>query len=99
MTRSRASWRHQHVAHQLTRSPAQYVGTPWFCRRLKLLGFEQGLVGPFANVGRGFVLRGWDGAEVAVQSVGVVPVRPAQVGELDVLGGFPAPCVRTCSSR
>lgn len=40
--------------------------SPWFCRRLGLLDFDQGLVGPMCIVERGFELGGWDVAEVAV---------------------------------
>ena len=34
-------------------------------------------------------LHRWDVAEVAVQALGVVPVDPAEGGELDVLDGLP----------
>jgi putative transposase len=40
--------------------------TPWVSRRLGLLDSDQGLVGPVCIVERGFELRGWDVAEVAV---------------------------------
>jgi hypothetical protein len=37
--------------------------------------FDQRLVAPSCIVERGFELGGWDVAEVAVQTAGVVPVR------------------------
>lgn len=40
--------------------------TPWVSWRLGLLDSDQGLVGPVCIVERGFELRGWDVAEVAV---------------------------------
>jgi hypothetical protein len=53
------------------------------------LDFDQGLVGPFCSVERGFELCWWYVVEVAVQAAGVVPVNPAQGGQLDVLDGLP----------
>jgi hypothetical protein len=53
--------------------------------------FDQGLVGPFCSVERGFELCWWYVVEVAVQASGVVPVDPAQGGQLDVLDGLPGP--------
>jgi hypothetical protein len=55
------------------------------------LDFDQGLVGPWVIVERGFEFGGWDVAEVGVQAAGVVPVHPAQGGHLDVLGRLPGP--------
>ncbi len=43
--------------------------TPWFCRRLGLLDFGQGLVGPLGIVERGFELGGWNVLEVAVEAL------------------------------
>jgi hypothetical protein len=40
--------------------------TPWFGWRLWLLDFDQGLVGPFRSVERGFVLCGRYVVEVTV---------------------------------
>ena len=54
--------------------------TPWFCRRLGLLDSDQGLVGPWAIVERGFELCGRYVVEVAVQAGGVVPVHPSELG-------------------
>ena len=67
------------------------IETPWFCRRLGLLDFDQGLVGPLCIVERGFELGRWDVVEVAVEAAGVVPVHPAQGGQFDVLDGLPGP--------
>ena len=50
---------------------------------------DQGLVGPFRSVERLFELCWWDVVEVAVQAVVVVPVDPAQRGELEVLDRLP----------
>jgi hypothetical protein len=55
------------------------------------LDFDQGLVGPFRSVEDGFELCGRYIVEVAVQAAGVVPVDPAQGGQLDVLDGLPRP--------
>jgi len=55
------------------------------------LDFDQGLAAPLASVERGFELRGWQVPEVAVQAAGVVPVHPAQGGQLEVLDGLPGP--------
>jgi hypothetical protein len=55
------------------------------------LDSDQGLVGPLCIVERGFELGGWDVAEVAVEAGGVVPVNPAQGGQLDVFDGLPRP--------
>ncbi len=71
------------------------VEAPWVSRRLGLLDSDQGLVGPVCIVERGFELRGWDVAEVAVQAAGVVPVDPTEGGEFYVLDGLP----RSASSR
>lgn len=46
--------------------PLDGCESPWFCRRLGLLDFDQGLVVPLGIVERGFELCGWDVAEVAV---------------------------------
>jgi hypothetical protein len=43
-------------------------------RRLGLLDFDQGLVGPFGCVEDGFELCGWLFVEVGVQAAGVVSV-------------------------
>jgi len=51
--------------------------------------FDQRLVAPSCIVERGFELGGWDVAEVAVETAGVVPVHPALRGQLDVLDGLP----------
>ena len=50
---------------------------------------DQGLVGPFCGVERLLELCLWDVVEVAVQAVVVVPVDPAEGGELDVVKGRP----------
>ncbi len=55
------------------------------------MDFDQGLVGPFRSVERLLELCWWDVVEVAVQAVVVVPVDPAQGGELDILDGLPRP--------
>ncbi|MGZ3387350.1 MAG: hypothetical protein ACXVB5_20900, partial [Isosphaeraceae bacterium] len=47
------------------------VESPWFRWRLGLLDFDQGLVGPFRSVERGFELCGRSVVEVAVQAAGV----------------------------
>jgi hypothetical protein len=45
----------------------QFAGLkPWFCRRLELLDFDQGLVGPFRSVEDVLKLCGWYVLEVAV---------------------------------
>ena len=53
------------------------------------MDFDQGLVGPFRSVEDGFELCGRYVVEVAVQAAGVVPVHPAQGGQLDILDGLP----------
>ena len=63
----------------------------WVCWRLWLLDFDQRLVGPFRSVERFLELCWRDVVEVAVQAVVVVPVDPAEGGELDVLDGLPGP--------
>jgi hypothetical protein len=55
------------------------------------LDFDQWVVGPFCSVERGFELCWGYVVEVAVQPAGVVPVHPAQRGELDILDGLPWP--------
>ncbi len=75
--------------------PRTLYEAPWVSRRLGLLDSDQGLVGPVCIVERGFELRGWDVAEVAVQAAGVVPVDPTEGGEFYVLDGLP----RSASSR
>lgn len=42
------------------------LDTLWVCRRLGLLDFDQVLAAPLGIVERGFELRGWGVAEVAV---------------------------------
>ena len=59
------------------------------------MDFDQGLVGPVGSVERGSQLR-WRNVETAVQPGGVVPVHPAQGGQLDVVDGLPRP--RSCGS-
>jgi hypothetical protein len=68
------------------------VETPWVCRRLGLLDSDQGLVGPWVIVERGFELCRWDVAEVAVQSGGVVCLVRAATSWL-VLGEPDTPSV------
>ena len=53
------------------------------------MDFDQGLVGPFRSVERGFELCGRYVVEEAVQASGVVPVHPAQGGQFDVFDGLP----------
>ena len=53
------------------------------------MDFDQGSVGPFRRVERGFELCGRYVVEVAVQAAGVVPVDPAQGGQFNVFDGFP----------
>src|SRR5262245_21399683 len=65
--------------------------TPWFCRRLGLVDSDQGLIGPWVIVEGGFEFYGWDVAEIAVQTAGVVPVHPAQGAQFDVFDGLPGP--------
>ena len=55
------------------------------------MDFDQGLVGPFRSVERGFELCWRYVVEVAVRPAGVVPVDPSQGGQLDVLDGLPWP--------
>ena len=55
------------------------------------MDFDQGLVAPLGIVERGFELGGWQVPEVAMQAAGVVPVHPAQGGQLEVLDGLPGP--------
>ena len=55
------------------------------------MDFDQGLVGPFRSVERGFELCGRYVVEEAVQAPGVVPVHPTQGGQLDVFDGSPGP--------
>jgi hypothetical protein len=71
--------------------PRDMLETPWFCRRLGLLDSDQWLVGPWCIVERGFELCRRDVVEVAVEPAGVVPVHPAQGGQLDVLDDLPRP--------
>ena len=52
---------------------------------------DQGLVGPFRSVERLLELCWRHVIEIAVQAVVVVPVDPAQGGQLDVLDGLPRP--------
>ena len=55
------------------------------------MDFDQGLVGLFCSVERVLELCGWDVGGVVVESVGVVPVDPAEGGGFDVfdaLAGF-----------
>ena len=52
---------------------------------------DQGLIGPLCIVERGFELGRRNVGEVAVQPAGVVPVDPAQGGQLDVFDCFPRP--------
>jgi hypothetical protein len=52
---------------------------------------DQGLVGPLCIVERGFELGRRDVGQIAVQAAVVVPVHPAQGGQLDVFDGFPGP--------
>ena len=61
----------------LTRSGGT-TEAPWVWWRLGLLGYDQGLVGPWGSVGRVLELCGWDVVEGAVQALGVVPVDPAE---------------------
>ena len=51
------------------------------------MDFDQVLVGPSGIVERGFELCRRQVSEVAVQPVGVVPVHPAQSGQLEILDG------------
>ena len=55
------------------------------------MDFDQGVVGPFRSVERGFELRRWNVVEIAVQACGVVPMDPAQGRQLDVLDRLPRP--------
>lgn len=70
----------------------------WVWWRLGLLDFDQGLIGPFRSVERVFELRGRYVTEVAVQALVVVPVDPAQDGELDIVDGLPGPSL-SCGRR
>ena len=56
-----------------------------------LLDSDQWVVGPFCSVERGLELCWRYVVEVALQSAGVVPVHPAQSGQLDILDGFHGP--------
>jgi hypothetical protein len=59
---------------------------------LSLLDFGQGLVGPFRSVEDGSEFGGRLVFEVvAVEAADVVPVYPAQGGQVDVLDGLPRP--------
>ena len=53
------------------------------------MDFDQGLVGPVRSEERLLELCWWNVAEVAVQAIMVVPVHPAQRGELDIVDGLP----------
>ncbi len=55
------------------------------------MGVLQGLVGPLCIVERSFELGRRNVGEIAVEAAGVVPVHPAQGGQLDVLDGLPGP--------
>ena len=55
------------------------------------MDFDQWVVGPFRSVEDGFELCWGYVVEVAVQPAGVVPVDPAQRGQLDIGDGFPRP--------
>ncbi|WP_041781972.1 hypothetical protein [Mycolicibacterium chubuense] len=55
----------------------------WFCRRLELLDFDQGLVDPLGIVERRFELGRCDVVEVAVQAGGVVPSTPSPHAQSD----------------
>ena len=67
-----------------------FQGEPsWVWWKLGLLDLDQGLVAPLGSVERLLELRGRDVAEVAVQALVVVPVDPAEGGELKVLDALP----------
>jgi len=55
------------------------------------LDSDQRLVGPFRSVERLLELCWRDVGQVAVRAVVVVPVDPAQGGQLDVFDGLPGP--------
>src|SRR4051794_13068992 len=61
----------------------------WFWWRLWPLLSGEGLVALPGSVEAGLELGGRDVAEVAVQALSVVPVHPAERGELDVFDGLP----------
>lgn len=91
-------WGGSAVPHELAQRISTATGvryeSPWFRWRLGLLDFDQGLVGPFRSVERGFELCGRYVVEVAVQSAGVVPMDPTQGGQLDIGDGFPRASLR-----
>ena len=66
--------------------PSDELGEPpWDCWRLGLLDSNPDGVGLLGSVEGCFELGGRDVAEVAVKPGGVVPVDPAEGGQLDVL--------------
>jgi hypothetical protein len=56
----------ENAASSLKVAREQLFESPWFCRRLGLLDFDQGLVVPLGIVERGFELCRWHVAEVAM---------------------------------
>lgn len=65
------------------------VEASWVRWRLALFGSDQQIAVVGNSIERGLELGGWDVAAVAVQTLSVVPVHPAERRELEVVDRLP----------